>query len=131
MFKFLKRRKQPTGPPTVRVEAEEPCIWVKYIYPSLGYAKITCVTESTSTILICDIVNSDSLPVNCGYGTQMMKELIQYAREHGFSHIYGNLSLVDYDHKDRLFHFYQKFGFKITIYPEPQGLMFGRIDLDL
>ncbi len=131
MFKFLKRKKQPTEPPKVRVEAEAPCIWVKCVHSPLGHAKISCVAESTSTILIGDIEHSDSLPYNQGYGTLMMNELIQYAREHGHTHLYGNLSEVDNDHRDRLFHFYQKFGFEITIYPEPQGLMFGRIDLDL
>lgn len=131
MFNFLKRKKQPTEPPKVRVEAEVPCIWVKCIHPPLGYARINCVTESDSTILIGDIVHSDSLPYNNGYGTLMMNELIKYAREHGYTHLYGNLSEVDNDHRDRLFHFYQKFGFEITIYPESKGLMFGRIDLDL
>lgn len=131
MFKFLKRKKQPTEPPKVRVEAEAPCIWVKCVHPPLGHAKITCVAESTSIILIGDIEHSDSLPYNQGYGTLMMNELIKYAREHGYTHLYGNLSEVDNDHRDRLFYFYQKFGFEITIYPEPQGLMFGRIDLDL
>ena len=33
------------------------------------------------------------------------------AKENGYSCIYGNLSDVDIGHKDRLYHFYDKFGF--------------------
>lgn len=131
MFKFLKRKKQPTEPPIVRIETEGPWIWVKCIHSPLGYAKITCIAESNSTILIGDIIHSDSLPCNQGYGSLMMNELLKYARECGYTHLYGNLSEVDLDHKERLFHFYQKFGFEITIYPELQGNYFGRIDLEL
>lgn len=131
MFNFLKRQKQPPQPPKVWIEAEDPCIWVKCSQPSLGYAKITCVAESSTTILIGDINHFNSLPYNQGYGTMMMNELLSYAQKNGFSHLYGNLSEVDYDHKERLFHFYQKFGFEITIFPELQGNYFGRIDLKL
>lgn len=92
------------------------------------YAQINGVIEDDNTILIGDIIHN-SLRYNEGYGTLMMNSLIKYAKENGFSHIYGNLSIVDIDHKERLFHFYQKFNFNISEYDKNENMYFGRIDL--
>lgn len=59
----------------------------------------------------------------------MMKELIEYSRQNEFAHINGWLSKVDYDHKDRLYHFYQKFGFEII--QKEEEMKFADIKLEL
>ena len=95
-------------------------------------AIMNCVKESGSSILIGDIRHDDERPrYNKGYGTMMMKKLLEFSGENGYTYIHGNLSTVDLDHKDRLHHFYQKFGFTITEYPEPQGNYYGKIELHL
>ena len=58
----------------------------------------------------------------------MMQKLIEYAKENGYSRLYGNLSDVDIGHKDRLYHFYEKFGFEITEYPKKIDCYFGMIE---
>ena len=58
----------------------------------------------------------------------MMEKLFEYTKENNFQIIYGNLSLNDIDHKDKLLHFYKKFGFNVEIYDEVDGNYFGRIE---
>ena len=85
-------------------------------------AWMQCVIESDTVILIGDIRHcNEDADYNKGYGSLLMENLLAYAKEHHFTFIYGNLSEVDLGHKDRLHHFYQKFGFTITEYPELQG----------
>ncbi len=89
--------------------------------------KICCtVHEGLRTIEIGDIECQKN---NRGYGSIMMEKLIEYARENEFLCIHGWLSEVDYDHKERLYHFYQKFGFEII--PDKEGLKFADIKLEL
>lgn len=57
---------------------------------------------------------SNSRYINKGIGSMMMKELLNYAESNKYQEIRGELSKVDNEHKDRLHHFYQKFGFEIT-----------------
>lgn len=90
-------------------------------------SKIVCVIMSEDSILIGDIEH-ERKEYNRGYGSQMMEELISYARKNGYTYMYGNLSEEDGDHADRLHHFYEKFGFSITIYEEPKGLYYGKIE---
>ena len=65
--------------------------------------------------------------INKGYGSEMMKKLLEYANENGCEEIFGELSVVDLDHKDRLHHFYEKFGFKIMEYSQRRGCYYGEI----
>lgn len=52
---------------------------------------------------------------NKGYGSIMLEELIEYAKEKEKEYIDGWLSQSDVkDHKERLLAFYKKFGFEIT-----------------
>ena len=93
-------------------------------------ARMQCVPEPNSSILIGDIIHShEALAYNKGYGSMMMDKLLEYARENSYSHIYGNLAIWDLDHKERLHHFYRKFGFEITEYVEYQDNCYGRINL--
>lgn len=94
-------------------------------------ARIQCVIESDRTILIGDIIHDSKRKYNKGYGSAMMTKLIEYVTENDYSRIYGNLSDVDIDHKDRLYHFYKKFGFAITEYPEKKDCYFGMVEKTL
>lgn len=58
---------------------------------------------------------------NLGHGSVAMKILIKYAVDNGIEKITGNLSQVDYDHKDRLIAFYEKFGFLVEYYDDKNG----------
>ena len=131
--KFIKSifKKEPDRI-TVNVEYTEPLLMVRLAVNDRLCAWIQCVLESETTILIGDIRHyKEGADYNKGYGTRMMEELLTYAREHQFNYVYGNLSEVDLDHKGRLHHFYQKFGFIITEYPEPQENYYGKIELYL
>ena len=93
------------------------------------YNSMKCTLDQESkTILIGDIYmkNDRSLEpwnytkfINKGYGTLMMTELLKFAKENNYEKITGNISDVDNNtewdlhHRERLIHFYKKFGFKI------------------
>ena len=68
---------------------------------------------------------------NKGYGSKLMNALLDYCEEKGIFEIYGELSIVDLDYKDRIHHFYQKFGFNITTFPELNGCYYGSISKKL
>lgn len=59
---------------------------------------------------------------NMGYGSMLMKHLISFLRSSGFRTLTGSISPVDYDHEEKLRHFYTKFGFKITDCPDRRAL---------
>lgn len=60
----------------------------------------------------------DILPerYNIGIGTEVLKYLEEIAIKYNVKHIVGELSPVDFDHKDRLLHFYKKNGYEINGY---------------
>lgn len=89
--------------------------------------KIICeINKKSKSIKICDIYSDKK---NRGYGSIMMQNLIEYGKKNDFIYIDGWLSRVDYGHKERLLHFYQKFGFKVT--PCNENIKFANIKLDL
>lgn len=49
-----------------------------------------------------------------GNGSILMKYLIKFAKEKNVKYISGMLSSVDKDHFNKLGHFYEKFGFKVS-----------------
>ena len=116
----------------VKNECSEPLLMVRLFVNERLCAWMQCVIQSETTILIGDIWHhNENRDYNRGYGSLMMENLLAYAKEHNFSYIYGNLSKVDLDHKERLHHFYRKFGFAVTEYPERQGNYYGIIELHL
>ncbi|MBE6848090.1 MAG: GNAT family N-acetyltransferase [Ruminococcus sp.] len=133
MFHFFKKKKslRKNISPSITVEPIDWLLMIKLYVNNSREAQIKCVLESDTTILIGDIEHVKEENFNKGYGSAMVEKLIQFAKENGYSHIYGNLSMVDLDHQERLYHFYEKFGFKITEYDDQQGNYFGRIDLDI
>ncbi len=63
-----------------------------------------------------------------GNGSILLKYLIEFAKEKNVKYISGMLSSVDKDHFDKLEHFYEKFGFKVSFNQENEN---GRIRLDI
>lgn len=63
---------------------------------------------------------------NRGYGSILLRNLINLAQELGVKTITGNLSPVDGDHFDKLRHIYEKFGFEVRI-SEGKGTILLRI----
>ncbi|MBQ9166920.1 MAG: GNAT family N-acetyltransferase [Oscillospiraceae bacterium] len=59
---------------------------------------------------------------NQGYGSLMMKHLINFLRASGIRYVTGSIAKTDFDHEVKLRHFYTKFGFKITDYENSRGL---------
>ena len=94
-------------------------------------ARIQCVIESDAVIMIGDIIHGRERGYSKGYGSMMMEKLITYAKENDYEYIYGNLAVGDLNHKERLHHFYHKFGFNVAEYAEPQDTYFGKIELRL
>lgn len=110
-----------------KVCVNEPVIHIYGVCNKKLLGKTTCIIdEDLRIITICDI---KCYKYNRGYGSVMMKELIEYSRQNEFAHINGWLSKDDYDHKERLYHFYQKFGFEII--QNEEGMKFADIKLEL
>ena len=74
-------------------------------------------------IYIIDFIVND-IWQNQGYGSIVMEQLIKYAKHLNVSYISGKLSFVDIgtsdddetksENRERLYHFYSKFGFVIN-----------------
>lgn len=64
-------------------------------------------------ILIGDI---EAFVENKGYGSTMLKNIIELATGIGAQEIIGNLASTDIDHFDKLKHFYNKHGFEVTMF---------------
>ena len=117
---------------SVSIDRSDPWLMVHINVNNRRRARIQCVIESDTDILIGDILHDYEIAdFNRGYGTLMMEQLLVFARENHFHYIHGNLSTVDLDHKERLHHFYQKFGFVVTEYPEVHGNNYGIIEMSL
>ncbi len=121
---FWKKKK----PPVIKVEQSGSLLMIKLYTNNIREAWMQCVIESDSTILIGDIIHDNQKKYNKGYGSAMMQKLIEYSKENGYSRLYGNLSDVDIGHKERLYHFYKKFGFEITEYTEKIDCYFGIVE---
>ena len=117
---------------SVNIDPSDAMLMVRLSVNGVRRARIQCVIESERTILIGDIIHDNqTADYNKGYGTLMMEKLVAYAKEAGFSYIYGNLSMVDCDHKERLHYFYKKIGFTITEYTELRENYYGIIEMHL
>lgn len=110
-----------------KVCVNEPVLQIYVVCNKKVLGRTACIIdEELRAIVISDI---ECKMNNRGYGSVMMEELIEYSRQNEFAHINGWLSKVDYDHKDRLYHFYQKFGFEII--QNEEGIKFADIKLVL
>lgn len=87
-----------------------------------GYlGKLTYVfndSEGQRSINIGDIQHK---PVNQGIGSELIKYLEETAKAENITYLTGWVSPVDFDHKERLLHFYQKNGFEIKVKEDEMG----------
>ena len=56
-----------------------------------------------------------------GHGEVAMKHLIEFAKKKSKEKITGEISSVDFEHKDRLTAFYEKMGFKVKYKSDGNG----------
>ena len=132
MLKLLKRCiAKRTENAIVEIIPNEKVILVRLTENSVQRSCMRCVWVKDNEILIGDITHTNEKDINKGYGSKMMALFLSFAREHGCRFVYGNLSENDRDHKERLDHFYSKFGFNIIEYPNPQDSFYGKIELAL
>ena len=127
MFKKIFNRKKEQNNLNIITQEIENLFLIKAFVNQEMAAMIKCVIKEDRTIYIGDIDYQSSKYYNKGYGSAMMKKLIEYAEENKYVELYGDLSVVDLDHKDRLHHFYNKFDFVITEYPERKDMFYGEI----
>ncbi|WP_303836718.1 GNAT family N-acetyltransferase [Ruminococcus flavefaciens] len=127
MFKALFSRKDKPIKFGVVIEQEDYYLSVKAINNGKRLAFITCVIEDDNRIMIGDIQHDGSNNYNMGLGSVMMEKLIEYANNNSYIELYGNLSIVDLNHKNRLHHFYNKFDFEIIEYPEVKDMYYGEV----
>jgi GNAT superfamily N-acetyltransferase len=73
--------------------------------------------ETQSTIHIGDIKGEE----NKGYGSICMDYLKEHAIDQNVQYIKGDLAKRDFDHLDRLIHFYEKHNFDIEVDYEDQS----------
>ena len=59
---------------------------------------------------------------NMGYGSTLMTHLINYLKVAECHCLTGYICPVDFDHEDKLRHFYTKFGFQITDFPDRRAI---------
>lgn len=124
---FFKRKKVNE----VVVKCEYNMLKTYYCTNKIRIAYINCVIKDDDTIHICDIIHDNSKDIDKGIGTEMMNALIEYAHNNNYSEITGDLSVVDADHKERLHHFYRKFGFEITVFDTIKNNYYGCIAMKL
>ncbi len=77
--------------------------------------ELRAMCDESNTLKIGDIL-VDEEDICQGYGSILMEELISYTKIIGIKKIYGEIAAVDWDHIDRLKHFYTKFCFDIELY---------------
>lgn len=83
-------------------------------------------TEGFKKIKISDL-NLNKAFVNEGYGSLLLSNLIRLAKEYHAEEISGWISGVDYNHIDRLVHFYEKHNFKVTLDENTSSMKIGEL----
>ena len=97
---------------TINIDIYDWLLTMNVVRKGTTMSRMLCViNKEANSITICDIVCRRN---NYGYGSLMMKEIIKYSHQNNISYLDGCLSNIDYGHKERLYHFYRKFGFEIV-----------------
>ena len=99
----------------LKLDDSDIILYIKVIDNDKQISRMDIIKHNDENCLyIGDILRfSKNKYYNKGIGTMMMNELIDYAKMNNYHEIRGELSTVDNEHKDRLHHFYRKFGFEI------------------
>ena len=66
--------------------------------------------------------------INQGFGSMLMRDSIAFLRSAGFRTVTGTICPTDFDHEDRLRHFYSKFGFDIRDTGNTRSLLLSLTD---
>ncbi|MBV6714869.1 hypothetical protein [Paenibacillus chitinolyticus] len=105
-----------TGEPLViyRSDLKSFDIYVEGIYGQKYLTLMTHISEEDKAIKIEDIQCSEE-NANKGYGSIAMEELFKYVHRFRYNRVYGRISSTDWDHVDRLEHFYNKFQLEVTL----------------
>ena len=112
---------------TINIDIYDWLLTMNVVQKGTTMSRMLCViNKEANSITICDIVCRRN---NYGYGSLMMKEIIKYSHQNNISYLDGCLSNIDYGHKERLYHFYRKFGFEIV--ENKDGIKFADIKLIL
>lgn len=86
--------------------------WRQICHLSMMYHGSCCV----------EIIDWNCTTPNIGYGSILMKHLLNFLRASGVRHVYGSINYTDFGHEDKLRHFYTKFGFQITDYEKSRSI---------
>ena len=87
-------------------------------------AKLVCKDEN----IVC-IGDIESKRENKGYGSKVLSSLVKICQQLKIKAITGEISGVDSNHLDKLEHFYEKHGFKLTMYKKGEGRgMMGKVE---
>lgn len=89
------------------------------------YIQLKAKQIDDSTLLLMDI-EIFGKNINKGYGTILVQELVNLAKEMKVSKVVGNISPIDWKHIARLQHFYEKLGFLVTLKDEKK---YGSVEL--
>lgn len=101
------------------VREAKPCINIITKEKKRSICIMKCVITEKG-MLIGDIIDLEyPKHIDKGYGSKMMITLLQFCSQHNIDYLYGILSTVDEGHKDRLIHFYEKFGFNLYYMIKP------------
>ncbi|MFS0674778.1 hypothetical protein [Ornithinibacillus sp. 179-J 7C1 HS] len=90
-------------------------------YRGNWHSALQAELKDDSTIHIAAIKGEE----NKGYGSVLMEHLKEMAKEENVQYITGDLVKRDFDHVDRLQHFYEKHDFEVKINHEKE---FGEIE---
>lgn len=93
---------------------------------SLDLKYIRCPHGYTTEKKIAYIDDWRSHIQDQGFGSCLMRHLIQFLSASGFDFLDGIISYVDFDHLEKLLHFYKKFGFEVLAQEDHYKL---RLDL--
>ncbi|MFE7063570.1 hypothetical protein ACFVAD_15590 [Sutcliffiella sp. NPDC057660] len=83
-------------------------------YRGMWDFSIQATYKNEETIFIGDIKG----PENKGYGSICMNYLKEFAKQQNIQYITGNIAKRDWDHVERLVHFYEKHRFQVKINEE-------------
>jgi hypothetical protein len=94
------------------VHSQEDTLGIIYVVSNKGFSGrlIYIINSADQSIKIGNILFK---PINTGIGTELLKYLDEIAIDGNYKYMTGWISPVDFDHLDKLFHFYKKNGFKI------------------
>jgi ribosomal protein S18 acetylase RimI-like enzyme len=115
------------------VEAEDSAVFLRIIiitpkgvrYPE---PRLDAVYFKNDALINIGDIKVFGQNINHGYGSILVKELIKISEKQGVKKVTGEISSVDWNHVDRLKHFYEKHGFKVTL---DSGKKSGEIVLNI